>query len=82
MLTSTRTNNQLIAIAGAAFLIVTWLLVGVYRDNEFYEPDLFLKHRPAFQVSFYSPVGMSDRKVSVLIQKISSLFDQSHYCLS
>lgn len=53
-------------LIGAVFLILTWLFVGLYRDNEFFEPDLFTKYRPTFKVNFYSPIGMQDLKVDDL----------------
>lgn len=45
---------------GQFFLILTWLFVGLYRDDEFYEPNLFTKYRPTFKVNFNSQTGMSD----------------------
>jgi len=45
-------------IVGTIFLLLTWILVGIYRDDEFYEPNLFVKHRPTFKVNFHSPIGM------------------------
>ncbi len=41
-------------------IIITWLFVGLFRDDEFYKPGLFLKHQPTFKMIFYSPIGMSD----------------------
>ncbi len=42
--------------------ISTWMFVGIFRDDEFYEPTIFVKHRPSLKVNFYSPIGMSDLK--------------------
>ena len=53
-------------IVGIICLLLTWLLVGLFRDDEFYEPGLFTKHRPSFKVNFYSPTGMSDLTVNDL----------------
>lgn len=53
-------------ILGAVFLILTWLFVGFFRDDEFSEPNFFLKHRPTFKVNFYSPTGMEDFELSEL----------------
>ncbi|RKT01782.1 hypothetical protein [Chryseobacterium defluvii] len=41
-------------------IIITWLFVGLFRDDEFYKPSLFLKHQPTFKTIFCSPIGMSD----------------------
>ena len=46
------------SLSGLAFFILTWLLVGIYRDDEFFEPDLFTKYRPTTKVFFHSPIGM------------------------
>jgi hypothetical protein len=54
---------------GIVFLILTWLFVGLYRDDEFYEPNLFTKYRPTLKVNFYSPTGMSDLTVDDLIDE-------------
>jgi hypothetical protein len=43
-----------------------WLFVGIYFDDEFHSPSLFVKHRPTFKISFYSPIGMSDLQFSDL----------------
>ena len=52
--------------AGTVFLLLTWLFVGLFRDNEFCELDIFTKHRPTFKINFYSPTGMSDLTVNDL----------------
>jgi hypothetical protein len=53
-------------LLGTVFIILTWLFVGLYRDDEFYEPHLFTKYRPTIKVNFYSPIGMSDQTVKDL----------------
>jgi len=53
-------------VFGTVFLLLTWLFVGLFRDDEFYELDLFTKHRPTFKMNFYSPIGMQDLKVEDL----------------
>lgn len=53
-------------LLGTVFLILTWIFVGLYRDDEFYEPNLFTKYRPTFKVYFYSPIGMQDLKITDL----------------
>lgn len=51
---------------GTIFLILTWLFVGLFRDDEFYELSLFTKYRPTFKVMFYSPIGMQDLAIEDL----------------
>ena len=34
--------------------------MGVSRDPEFYEPTIFIKHKPSLKLNFYSPIGESD----------------------
>lgn len=53
-------------IVGTVFIILTWLFVGLFRDDEFCELDIFIKHHPTFKVNFYSPTGMSDLTVNDL----------------
>lgn len=48
------------------FLILTWLFVGLFRDEEFSELSIFGKHRPTFKVYFYSPYMQSDLKLKGL----------------
>lgn len=61
----TRRPNIYILL-GTVFIILTWFFVGLYRDDEFYEPNLFTKYQPTFKVNFYSPTGQSDLTVSDL----------------
>ncbi len=42
-----------------AFLAL-WLFVGFFRDREWSELHVFLKHRPSFKVAFYAPRGEAD----------------------
>lgn len=60
------TKTNLYIIIGAVFFLLSWLFVGVFRDDEFYEPNLFTKYQPTFKVNFYSPIGMSDLTVNDL----------------
>jgi hypothetical protein len=53
-------------LIGIFFLVITWLFVGIFRDDEFYQPELFIKHRATFKVNFYSPIGMQDIKLNEL----------------
>jgi hypothetical protein len=40
--------------------LVGWLFLGVYRDREFGNRRLFIKHSPTLKFSFYAPLGESD----------------------
>ncbi len=53
-------------LAGMILLLISWLFTGIYRDDEFYEPDIFIKYRPTFKMMFYSPIGMQDLDVNDL----------------
>jgi hypothetical protein len=44
-------------------LLTTILFCGISRDPEFYEPTIFVKHRPTMKVHFYTPTGESDLTV-------------------
>lgn len=57
--------NQLV---GLLFLLLSWLFTGIYRDEEFYELNLFFKYRPTFKIWFYSPIGMEDK----MFERLSS----------
>ena len=60
------TRPNIYILVATVFIILTWLFVGLFRDNEFYEPKLFTKYRPTFKVNFYSPIGMQDLKIDDL----------------
>ncbi|MXV49336.1 hypothetical protein GS399_00010 [Pedobacter sp. HMF7647] len=53
-------------LLGTVFILLTWLFVGIYRDDEFYEQNLFTKYRPTFKVNFHSAIGMQDLKLDDL----------------
>jgi hypothetical protein len=57
---------NLYVLLSAFFFILTWLMTGIYADDEFNELTLFCKHRPTFKVYFFSPIGQSDMKVKDL----------------
>lgn len=60
-------------------LLVTILFTGVFRDDEFYDPNIFLKHRPTFKLLFISPTGMSDKTpedLSPEMQKEELMFEE------
>jgi hypothetical protein len=42
------------------FLLLGWLFLGVFRDPEFDDLYLFVKHRPSPHFYFYLPYGDSD----------------------
>lgn len=42
----------------AVFVIATFLMTGVYQDDEFAEYSSFVKYRPDVQFYFKSPLGM------------------------
>jgi hypothetical protein len=52
---TTKLNRYI--FAGAACFLLTWLFVGIFRDSEFYEPEIFTKYRPTFKVFFHTPIG-------------------------
>jgi len=45
------------------------LFCGISRDSEFYEPTIFVKHRPTFKIHFYTPTGESDMTLSDLSEE-------------
>jgi hypothetical protein len=51
---------------GLFTLLVTILFCGISRDPEFYEPTIFVKHRPTFKIHFHTPIGESDMTLSDL----------------
>ncbi len=56
-----KTGKKIVlGLSGAMAFITLWLFVGIFRDREWSESHLFLKHRPSFKVSFYSPRGEAD----------------------
>ena len=46
--------------------MTTILFCGISRDSEFYEPTIFVKHRPTLKIHFYTPTGESDLTISDL----------------
>lgn len=61
------------------FLVFIKFYVGIYTHDEFYTKHFFIKHRPHLKTFFYSPRGMSDRKVFEMDlneQKEQLLFDE------
>ncbi len=55
-------ESALVIVLGVFAL--SW--VGIWNDPEFGEHAIFLKHRPAIQLEFYSPTGMSDMQLADL----------------
>lgn len=72
-------RKQRILLLLLVFVILTKFSVGVYEDDEFPENHLFIKHRPIWKTFFYSPRGMSDKKLTQMTkedQKEQILFDE------
>lgn len=63
---------------GILFLVATWLLTGIYADDEFGEHSTFLKYRPSFQFYYKSPLGMQDMPASypVELAKEEAIYDE------
>ena len=59
-------RSNIYFLFGTVFIIISWLFIGLFRDDEFFEADLFTKYRPTFKVNFYSPIGMQDLKLEDL----------------
>lgn len=53
---------------GIITLLTTILFCGIARDSEFYEPTIFVKHRPTLKFHFYTPIGESDLKLEDLTE--------------
>jgi len=51
---------------GLIFVILSFLFIGVYEDDEFNEASIFLKYKPSLKMHFESPIGMQDLKISDL----------------
>lgn len=72
-------RKQRILLLLIGFVIMTKFSVGIYEDDEFPETHLFIKHRPIWKTFFYSPRGMSDKKLTQMTkedQKEQLLFDE------
>jgi len=72
-------RKQRILLLLIGFVIITKFSVGIYEDDEFTEKRLFIKHRPIWKTFFYSPRGMSDKKLTQMTkedQKEQLLFDE------
>jgi len=60
-------------------LLVLWLFGGVYKDDEFAGKFFFIKHKPAWKWSFYSPRAMSDLPLTEMSEeqkKEQAMYDQ------
>ncbi|MBS7252414.1 hypothetical protein [Flavobacterium branchiicola] len=55
-----------IGVFAFAIVITIRLFCGVYHHDEFAEKYFFIKYRPVWKWTFYSPIGMSDRKIEEL----------------
>ncbi len=58
-----------IVVFMAALLISVRLFCGVYVHDEFGEKRFFIKHRPTLKWIFYSPIGLTDKKIEDLSEK-------------
>lgn len=63
-----RINKYLryVIASGLMLFLAGWLFLGIYRDREFGDRYIFIKHRPTFKFKFYAPLGESDYKLSDL----------------
>jgi hypothetical protein len=59
------TRRGYLALA-AITLLVTIMFCGISRDPEFYEPTIFVKHRPTIKIHFFTLTGESDLTLSDL----------------
>jgi hypothetical protein len=64
--TKMKTKQNIYITVGTICFLLTWLFVGIYRDDEFFEPTIFTKYRPTFKTSFFSPIGMQDLNIDNL----------------
>lgn len=67
----------IIAILFLCVMIRCW--VGSYHHDEFGETHFFIKHRPIWKWSFYSPIGMSDAtldNLSIKEREEQQLFEE------
>lgn len=68
--------RALLKIALGIFLLS---FIGISYDDEFYEPDFFVKHRPSLQLKFKSATGQSDltlQDLSVEARKQQLLYQE------
>jgi|GEM_PF-5448378 len=64
-------------------ILATWLMTGFSVDDEFYnEYNIFLKHRPASQYYFKSPLGLSDMPVDYPADKAVAYNTYRHFVLT
>jgi hypothetical protein len=63
MILNTKISNNkrpLIAVSATTILIFVWLFVGFYRDREWRNLYIFIKHRPTVKLMFNAPRGEAD----------------------
>lgn len=51
---------------GIVLLLISYVFVGVYKDDEFFESELFIKYPPTTKLFFHSPIGQSDAQLKDL----------------
>jgi len=49
--------------------LVIRLWTGAYYHDEFAENHFFIKHRPTWKWTFYSPIGMTDNQLNDLTEE-------------
>lgn len=59
-------NKIFIGIFIFTGVLIIRLFSGIYIHDEFAEKHFFMKHRPSWKWTFYSPIGMSDNKIEKL----------------
>lgn len=59
-------KKGLITVFIFVVVIAVRFFCGVYEHDEFAETIFFIKHRPTWKWKFYSPRGMSDKKMEDL----------------
>ncbi|KQW98649.1 hypothetical protein [Flavobacterium sp. Root420] len=52
-----------------AIILTIRLFCGIYIHDEFAEKHFFIKYRPCWKWTFYSPLGMSDNKIEELSEE-------------
>jgi len=62
-------KNVTVGIFIFAIILSIRVFCGVYVHDEFAERHFFIKHRPTWKWLFYSPIGMSDKKLGDLSEE-------------
>lgn len=59
-------KNNLILSFVVIFVCYVWLSSGIFSDREFNSLNFFYKHKLSTHFYFYSPIGESDKPMSLL----------------